>query len=128
MVLCSSCDGALKIQTRKTGGPPVYQDGAFEFSIDPSEILQDNTFIMTKNISDKLNARICPSRAQSAQQVPRHAHHQGRRVVGVLHEESPQPLDPLLPLVPLLADVYINILYIYKAPNVFYRGIMPSSH
>jgi hypothetical protein len=44
MVLCSSCDGVPLKFKRKTVGPPVYQQGLFEHSIDPGKNSLDNTF------------------------------------------------------------------------------------
>ncbi len=35
MVICSFCDGVPLKFKKKTGGPPVYQYGLFEHSIDP---------------------------------------------------------------------------------------------
>jgi hypothetical protein len=44
MVLCSSCDGVPLKSKKKTSGPPVYQDGLFELSIDRASNLLDNTY------------------------------------------------------------------------------------
>ncbi len=44
MVLCYVCYGVPLKFKEKTGGPPVYQSGVFELSIDPSWNSLDNTF------------------------------------------------------------------------------------
>jgi hypothetical protein len=44
LVLCYSCNGVPLKFKKKNGGPPVYQHGLFEHSIDPTKNSLDNTF------------------------------------------------------------------------------------
>jgi hypothetical protein len=54
MVFCSSCDGVPLKFKKKSGGPPVYQHGLFECSIDPCYNSLDNTFDIVTSTSHDL--------------------------------------------------------------------------